>query len=126
MLFIERADEAAPMKIDSYSFGKIKINGTPYTSDVIIYPDHVDPTWWREEGHRLAVSDLGTVLKSKPEAIVIGTGYMGALLVPEETKSFLHTRGVRVLIERTRKAVELFNDLQQQKRQVIALLHLTC
>jgi len=30
------------MKIDSYSFGRIVIDGQVYTSDVIIYPDRVD------------------------------------------------------------------------------------
>lgn len=114
------------MKIDSYSFGNIKISGTMYTADVIVYRDHVDPSWWREEGHCLAVSDLGTVLKSNPEVLVVGTGYIGALHVAEETKNFLHAKGIMVVIERTSKAVELFNDLQNKKRNVIALLHLTC
>jgi hypothetical protein len=114
------------MHIDTYFFGNIKISGTTYTADVIVYPDRVDPTWWRKEGHRLAISDLDTVLSSKPEILVVGTGYLGALRVPEETKSFLNEKGIRVVVERTSKAVELFNDLQKKRRNVVALLHLTC
>jgi hypothetical protein len=69
---------------------------------------------------------LGPALASKPEVIVVGTGYSGALRVPEETKSFLLEKGITVSIERTSKAVMLFNDLQKKKQNVIALLHLTC
>ena len=45
------------MKIDSYSFGRIVINGKTYTSDVIIFPDKVDASWWRKEGHLLQLAD---------------------------------------------------------------------
>ena len=31
--------------IESYKFGEIVIDGTTYTSDVIIYPDNVDDKW---------------------------------------------------------------------------------
>lgn len=34
------------MIVDDYSFGRIKVGGKEYTSDVIIYPDRVDSSWW--------------------------------------------------------------------------------
>ena len=46
------------MQIDSFTFGKITIDGVAYTSDVIVYPDRVDPSWWREKGHGLNIMDL--------------------------------------------------------------------
>ncbi len=61
------------MKIDTYSFGKIVIDGRTYTSDVIIYPDHVDASWWRKEGHYLRPVDLTDVVKAKPAVLIIGT-----------------------------------------------------
>ena len=117
---------SVPLKIESYSFGKITISRHTYSSDVIIYPDHVDPSWWREEGHRLSVMDLEMVLDAKPEVLIIGTGYLGALRVPEETQNVLREKGIAVIIERTGKAVELFNNLQKKERTVVAALHLTC
>jgi hypothetical protein len=114
------------MTIGSYSFGKIKINGEAYSSDVIIYQDRVDPSWWREEGHGLTIKDLDGPLKAKPEVLVIGTGYFGALKVPEETARSLRSRGIKVVIERTSKAVEIFNELQASDRNAVAALHLTC
>ncbi len=37
------------MRIDHYVFGKMVVDGKTYTSDLIVYPDRVDPSWWRPE-----------------------------------------------------------------------------
>lgn len=113
------------MKIDHYSFGTIIINGKTYTSDVIIYPDHVDSSWWRKEGHYLQPTDLDKALGAKPNLLIIGTGYSGVMKVPEETILFVKSKGIEVLVERTEKAVELYNTLSKTKK-VVAALHLTC
>ncbi len=113
------------MKIEHYSFGKITIDGKTYTSDVIIYPGRVDASWWRKEGHNLQVIDLTDVIKAKPQVLVIGTGSSGVMKVPKETISHLGSKDIEVHVERTEKAVELFNKLQKDKI-VIAALHLTC
>jgi hypothetical protein len=113
------------MKIDSYSFGRLVVNGKKYTSDVIIYPDRVDPSWWRKEGHRLKLSDLADVLNAKPQSLIVGTGYSGMMDVPEETKNHIKSMGIDIFIGDTKRAVELFNTMQG-KKTVIAVLHLTC
>ncbi len=113
------------MKIDSYSFGRIVINGEIYTSDVVIYGDRVDSAWWRREGHRLHPDDLADVLKACPEILVIGTGYAGVMTVPKETREHIRSKGIDVEVERTGKAVDRFNVLQA-KKHVIAALHITC
>ena len=113
------------MRIEHYSFGKITIDGKTYTSDVIIYPERVDSSWWRKEGHSLHIVDLKGVIDEKPEILVVGTGYSGMMVVPEETISYLRSKGVEVQVARTEKAVEFFNKLSKDKK-VIAALHLTC
>ena len=113
------------MKIDHNSWGKIVIDGISYSSDLIIYPDRVDASWWRKEGHSLRVEDLKEVITANPESLVVGTGVLGMMKVPEETIAHLESKGIRVHIEQTGKAVELFNRLQKEKK-VIAALHLTC
>jgi hypothetical protein len=113
------------MKIDHYSFGTIIINGKTYTSDVIIYADHVDSSWWRKEGHYLHSSDLDKALSAKPELLIIGTGYSGVMVVPEETVLFIKSKGIHVMAERTENAVELYNRLSKDK-EIVAALHLTC
>ncbi len=113
------------MKIDSYTFGHIVINGKMYSSDVIIYGDRVDATWWRKEGHRLHPEDLADVLNVRPEILVVGTGYAGVMTVPKMTREHIASHGIDVKVERTGKAVDLFNALQG-KKHVIAALHITC
>jgi len=68
--------------IDSYDFGRIIINGKRYNSDLIVFSDKVRDGWWRKEGHRLDVEDLKDVLESKPEVLVVGTGYSGLMRIP--------------------------------------------
>jgi len=113
------------MSIDSYSFGRIVINGETYTSDVIIYPGRVDSSWWRKEGHRLQFADVEEAVQAKPEILVIGTGYDGVMSVPVETIDHIVRLGIEVKVERTSKAVKMYNELQHAKT-VIAALHITC
>jgi hypothetical protein len=113
------------MRIDNYSFGRITVDGKEYTSDVIIYPDRVDPSWWRKEGHYLQKADLTDIVAAKPDLLIVGTGAHGVMAVPRETITFLESHGIEVLTEKTEKAVEVFNQ-QPAGRRVIAALHLTC
>ncbi len=113
------------MKIEHYSFGKIVIDGKTYTSDVIIYPGRVDPSWWRKEGHYLRAVDLAGIFDAKPDVLIVGTGFSGAMTVPEETVRFVGTKGIDLRVGRTGEAVELYNRMAKD-RTVIAALHLTC
>lgn len=111
--------------IESYDFGRIVIKGRVYTSDVILFPDRVRDDWWRREGHRLSVEDLGEIVQAKPEVLVVGTGYSGLVEIPSETARFIRSKGIELVAEPTRKATEIYNDLSKSKR-VVAALHLTC
>ena len=113
------------MQIDHYSVGIITIEGKVYTSDVIIYPDRVDPSWWRKEGHYLQKIDLADIVAVKPDMLIVGTGAHGVMSVPESTLAFLAAQKIDVIIEKTAKAVELFNN-HPQGTKVVAALHLTC
>jgi hypothetical protein len=112
------------MLIESYSFGRIVIDGTSYTKDVIIFPDRVFSPWWRKEGHLLHKEDLGEVLKDNPEILVIGQGNMGAMSVPQKLIDELRAQGIEVITAKTEKAVDTYNELKGKR--VIAALHLTC
>ncbi|MEW6052374.1 MAG: Mth938-like domain-containing protein [Nitrospirota bacterium] len=113
------------MKIEHYSFGRMSIGGTTYTSDLIIYPGRVDASWWRKTGHMLEVADLQEVLAARPQVLLIGTGAHGLMKVPKETRDYLESRDIEVFVQKTDKAAELFNTLQTDKT-VIAAFHLTC
>ena len=80
--------------IESYSFGRIIIDGQEYTSDLIIYPDKIDSKWWRLKGHLLQIDDLRDILEYNPDVLVIGTGAHGLMEVSEELKRLLKVKRI--------------------------------
>jgi len=113
------------MHIDAYSFGRIVIDRETYTADVIVFPDRVDSSWWRQEGHNLQERDLIEVAAAEPDILVIGTGDSGVMHVPEGTIHFLESKGIQAIVERTGKAVVTFNN-QPRDKKVMGVFHLTC
>ena len=112
--------------IDSYSFGRIVIDGRSYTADVVVFPNRVMDRWWRKEGHRLDIEDLKEVFREKPEVLIVGIGRWGLVKVPAETKNYVESKGIELIIQRTRGACEAYNRLKQSGRKIVAALHLTC
>ena len=74
------------MFIDSYDFGTIRIEGKEYCRDVIVFPDRVQESWWRKEGHSLCPADLDSVVSASPVIFILGLGYYSAMEVPEDTQ----------------------------------------
>lgn len=114
-----------PPKIDGYRFGEIIIDGQRYSYDVMIFPDRVQPDWWREEGHSLSMADLYDVWQKPPEVLVIGQGVNGRMDVPIDTCRQLEVAGIQVIVEDTGRACQTYNQLRET-RVVVAALHLTC
>lgn len=110
-------------KIDSFRFGQITIDGKGYTSDVVIFPNRVNSSWWRKEGHELNPEDIKEILEEKPELLIVGTGTSGLMKVKEETRKILEEKGIRLIERRTPEACKLYNE---SKGKVVAALHLTC
>jgi hypothetical protein len=110
--------------IESFSFGQIVIDERAYQNDVIIYPDHVREEWWRGEGHVLNKEDVEEIVACKPDILLIGTGY-GGLKVPAETARHIESKGIQLIVEKTEKICERYNELSPSQK-VIAALHLTC
>lgn len=113
------------MRIESYKFGEIIIEGRKYKSDLIVFPDRIFDSWWRKTGHSLSKEDIEEVLSLKPEVFIVGTGYYGLMKVPEELKRIIRDCGIELIIEKTKKAVEFYNKISPIKNTVAAF-HLTC
>jgi hypothetical protein len=111
--------------IESYSFGRIVIDGKTYTSDVIVYPERVHDDWRRKAGHRVDPDDLKELLEEEPRTVIVGTGSYGLVDVPPETLRFLESKGFEVLVQKTDQACETYNRLSATG-PVVAALHLTC
>jgi hypothetical protein len=111
--------------IESFSFGRIVIDGTLYTSDVVVYPDRVQEGWRRKVGHRLDPEDLEELLEQEARTVIVGTGEAGLMRVPLETLEYLESHGFEVIVQRTDEACKTYNRLST-RRPVVAALHLTC
>lgn len=111
--------------IQSYDFGRIIIDGKEYTSDLIIFPDRIQSNWWRKKGHELNVEDIQAIVEVEPETLIVGTGYSGLMQVLPETRNLLQSKGIKLIVEDSRKACETYNKLHKSSK-VIAAFHLTC
>ena len=121
------------MRIDSYSFGVMKVDGTEYRRDLIVFacpgagaPDRVRSNWWRKEGHSLALEDLDDVLAFKPGILVVGKGASGLMKAPTSTEEALQENGIEIIAAKTGQAWGIFNEQIEKGRKVAGAFHLTC
>jgi len=101
------------------------IGDTIYHSDLIIFPNRIISNWWRKEGHNLQMEDLQEVLSFKPEVLVIGTGKFGLVKVDNNVVNTINEREIKLIIEKTSKAVEKYNAIFEEV-STVAAFHLTC
>ncbi len=115
------------MRIDNYEFGRLVVNGEAYTSDVLIWPEGLDDSWWRERGHSLCMDDLSELMDKDFDVLIIGTGARGVMNVPGDTLDQLEEVCDELHVATTDEACEKFNELTAQgDKRVAAALHLTC
>ncbi len=113
------------MKIESYSFGSIMIDGESFTNDLIIFPGKIDASWWRKRSHKVELEDIPKLLEAEVDVIIFGTGAYGLMKIDKKVIEHFANRNIEVILEKTGKAVNAFNEISESKK-VIAALHLTC
>ena len=113
------------MKIGSYSFGSIMIDGESYTNDLTIFPDKIDTSWWRKRSHKVELEDIPDLLEAEADVIIFGTGAYGLMKIKKKVIEHFADRNIELIIEETGKAVNTYNEISESKK-VIAALHLTC
>jgi hypothetical protein len=112
------------VKINSTSFGEVKINGKTYYSDMTV--------WWdgkiefREKSHVFDHNEFFRIARRKPEIIVIGTGQSGIVKVPDEVKQLAEEKKITIYEETSPKAIEIFNAFVSEKKRVVCVVHTTC
>ena len=114
-------------KIEEYSFGRMAVDGTTFSKDLIVLPvGKVLSPWWRASGHRLTLDDLGPVVEARPEILVIGTGAYGIMKPEPGLTESLAELGIQTRIFKTKKAVAEYNALHTGGKKIAACFHLTC
>ncbi|NIA08906.1 MAG: hypothetical protein GWP10_03860 [Nitrospiraceae bacterium] len=116
------------MKIESYHFGEIVIDGVPYNKDLKIIKGKIIEDWWRSQGHLLQVSDIVDIVAAKPNTLVVGTGAYGRMVLKPGLLDELGSKGIYVEFLPTELAVGKFNELASELGvdSVAFAAHLTC
>ena len=98
--------------------------------DCKIWPDGAREWRWEETGthHNPGIqpADVEEILEQGVEIIVLGRGQLGRLNVSSETEALLREHGIPYHVKKTQRAVQLFNELARQGKQVGGLFHSTC
>jgi hypothetical protein len=114
-------------RLSDYEFGRIRVDGTEHTRDVIVLPSRVVGDWWRRDGHSLVIADLDEVAGELPERLVVGCGHDGRLRPAPGIAEELARRGVEMEALPTGEAVRRYAELETENpAAVAAALHLTC
>jgi hypothetical protein len=116
------------MRIDSFSFGMIEIDGETYERDVVIDQGKVrlrkkkaSKTFRAEFGHTpLSIEEK---IPWRCKRLVIGTGKQGALPVMPAVLQEAKRRGVEVIAVPTTEAIQI---LARNESDTNAVLHITC
>ncbi|MEJ2637017.1 MAG: MTH938/NDUFAF3 family protein [Calditrichia bacterium] len=114
-------------RIKDYGFGRMTIDGQTYQSDVIIYPDRVDVSWWRKEGHLLLPEDLPMLETNSPKILVVGQGKFGLMKISAAFIQSLKRLEIDLRAAKSDEAVKIYNSIWETgERNVIGAFHLTC
>lgn len=111
--------------IDSYTFGTFIIDGEKFDSNVKLINDSA-VKYRYFEGHIIELNDFTDLVDEKPEYIIIGTGASGVVDVSDDIKEYIEKAGIKLIIEKTKDACNIYNDLIKKNKKVCALMHNTC
>jgi hypothetical protein len=110
--------------IEGFKFGEISVDGKAYDSDMVVWWDSkVD---YRVKSHEFSLDEFVSLLERKPEAIVVGTGEQENVKVPEEVMQLAEEKNIKLYIDPTAKAIEMFNGLIAQGKKAVLIAHVTC
>lgn len=119
------------MKIQDFSFGLIRIDGTTYEDDVVIDGGEIRKRDKRPS--RKLRDDYGHTPLSVEEDIpwncsrlVIGTGVDGKLPVLPEVRREAERRKIEFLVVPTARAIEHLRQGKPEIKTTNAILHITC
>ena len=115
--------------ITHISWGKMEIAGVGPGKDFKLNPGGGREWDWGETGTRhvpgIQPADVRELIEKGSRVIVLTRGMDLVLQTCPETLEYLSQKGIRVYVEETRKAVELYNRLAQTEA-VGGLFHSTC
>lgn len=116
------------MKIEDFSFGRIRIDGTKYEHDVVIDRGKIrkrDKKPSKRLSEQLGHTPLSTAedIPWKCRRLIVGTGAYGSLPVMDEVVSEASKRHIELITLPTAAAII---ELNASDPETNAVLHVTC
>lgn len=119
--------------ITNLSWGNMEVSiagEKQHFKDCKVWPGGAREWRWGETGTHhspgIQPGDIQELLEHEVDFVILTRGQLGRLGVASETQEFLNEQGVEYCIEKTKKAVTLFNELAQKGKRVGGLFHSTC
>jgi len=112
-------------------WGKITSNNNEY-HDVLISNGVIEERDYnrlKEEfgtSHKIGDWEIDKLIQYNPDVIIIGTGYFGAVEVPNELKDRIQKNKFELKFLKSPAAIKEYNSLLSKGKKVNALIHSTC
>jgi hypothetical protein len=111
-------------KIDEIAFARLVSAGKVYRNTCLVFEKEIDAKWWRKDGMAFSPGDFDSVIARKPQIVVLGTGLMNKVSVLDETLKRLAAAGIETITLDTKTAVDKYNELLKQGKNVVGAFHL--
>lgn len=119
------------VKINSMSFGVIKIDGKNYrVRDVVIFPDGAVRRRrlgrWLASHHRYGTEDVTDLVVSGIDTVVIGTGVFSGVKLSNGIWDYAKAERCEIIELPSPHAIHEFNEQRNHGKRVGALIHVLC
>jgi hypothetical protein len=122
LLLVPALSMIVPGKVTYSSFGLTVYGAIPVPTLDITVGSH-GGLWFRDKSHYISIEEVEPLLSPDVEALVIGTGWHGAVQVDPAVQGI---EGIEVHILPTPAAFDLFNEYVSRGRTVVLIAHSTC
>lgn len=117
-------------RIGELIFGSIVVEGKKYRRDILLFADgrvkKRKGGFLKFGSHKIKKQELEELSQGQPEIIIVGTRTSGAAHVAPEAESWAKGKNLSLLVQPSYDAVTRLNELVEQKKEVAALMHITC
>ena len=123
-------DESVSPQIKHLSWGHMDVSGVGAGKDFKLWPGGGREWDWREtDTHHdpgIQPADVQELVKNGSKTIVLSRGMLLMLKTCQQTLDLLEQQGIKVHVEETTAAAEIYNDLASRGEPVGGLFHSTC
>lgn len=124
-----QANGASP-RILSSGWGKMEVERIGRGKDFKLWPGGGRSWDWAEygTGHNRGIQqgDIQELIAMGCRVVILTTGRMGRLRVPQTTVDRLKDQSIEVVVVSTDKGIELYNQYAEKGESVGGLFHSTC